>query len=128
MPRASTKFMRQSKIIKIGGIEVKVTGLPMDKNIELLSAMNKVDNIQALLTFIDFIELKKCCIPVVIKKKAEDFDGGSDYFIENELLNIDDISKIFETIFELSNGEEANKKRIEAQKKMQEGKDMITNG
>lgn len=124
--------MKKSKIIKLDNLEVKITGLPMNKNIELMSIMQQKERegreVEAMLSFMEFIEMKKCCIPVIIKKEDENFEDGFDFFIEDRLLDMDDISVIFDAIFELSNGEEANEKRKSAVKKIQQGKDTTLNG
>lgn len=121
---------RESKIIKLeNGREVKITGLPMNKNIAIMQILKNCNEnggeVEGLLKFMDFIELKNCCIPVVVKKEAEDFEGGFDYFIEDDILDLEDIQIIFNEIFELSNGKKANEKRKEAIKKIEEGKDTI---
>lgn len=122
--------MKQSKNVKLeSGKEIKVTGLPMDKGIDLMNTFqrNEKEGNQAksLIDFANFVEMKKCFIPVIIKKPSEEFEGGNDFYIEDDLLTFTDLSNLMETLISLSFGEE---KVNEMKKKAEDGKDMISNG
>ncbi len=122
--------MKEKKTIKLhDGSEVVVTGLPMDKGIELQQRFyenNKSGKaVQSMLDFANFVEMKKCFIPVLIKKKSEDFEDGHDFYIGDTIVNFNDLEEMLNAIIELSFGKD---KADEMRKKAEEGKDTTLNG